>query len=78
MFPDLYQKACELFSEWVNLPRDQQAAHLAVLKRDNPDLASEVERLLKSDLGANSDSFLEPERRPSESRGGQSSTFTWC
>ena len=66
MLPDLYQKACELFSEWVNLPRDQQAAHLAVLKRDHPELASEVERLLKSDLEANSNSFLEPERRPSE------------
>lgn len=60
MLPDLYQKACELFGEWMNLPLDQQKERLFELERKEPELASEVERLLKSDRQAGSEFFLDP------------------
>jgi serine/threonine protein kinase len=66
MNPDLYSKASELFSEWVNLPPDQQVERLSKLENENLELALKVENLLKCDSRAIAESFLEPESEHEE------------
>ena len=61
MNPDLYERACELFGQWVQLPEDEQQRRLSELRQENLGLAVEVERLLQGDQRANSVAFLSPD-----------------